>query len=1034
MGNYMKGDVHHHGNYTIDDMKQLAIARGGECKSSEYRGLFAPLEWQCNAQGHLFRMAPQALVYTTNFCPRCAQKRRVQDRKLTLQDAQVAAAEKEGKCLSNIYVNNHNPLSWECCHGHQWETSLSSVKQGRWCPACANIKRGKTRLSHTIDEMRAVAKSRGGECLSEIYPQSREKLHWRCKEGHEWHALSAKILARQWCPTCSQESRKSKVTRLSIDDARAIAKERKGSCLSIVYINTSEKLRWQCEHEHDIFEMSLGAVKKGSWCPRCGRLKAAVNKRVDKKKWTLDAIVALVKNKNGSCEPIGQFQSAGKTRFSFTCSQDHHWETTAASVINGSWCPECGKESSRQARLAANIADLQAVAGIFGGKCISTDKGNSSDIVWWQCAHGHVWQSKVAYALDNNWCPACAGTPFTIINNGMVVTDRYSIITQARMNEIKDVLDSSTGSIEERIAVINRHFMNDLSSVVKYHLKLDSRNLLCLAQRPIEELADLLPKEPPADLASLKDPETAKKIIKHVASQLVEIEGRQVDHVISHLIVHAIQKIVRVKDIQAVQMEVSSILNQGKTKIEYIHAGPLFITQDLYAQVHDLVIANPDMPEKTLVKRMKRFTMEQLTPIINIARGIPVRCSVVIAAVKYLEDLPTVKAVPRLAAWRAINRDYVKDLFRVRDEIRPIVTEITGKEIMPAIHSWLISKTEGVDSRVLADWLEGRRVPPEYDAFTSEDAEDLAWILGSMLSESKIFASGEGTRIAVPDSNPLMFLEFLIPQTRHPSYMGKEKILSPDLVEYLKVRGGLDDVCRRSPISLTNHDLFLAGFFDAHLVVANRPFILHVMTPFNNFQPWLNTIPFKAPVALITSNAVEIAGSKHDIQDVFPNQSPSNHAIIYLLGRKFSSSKDRIDANSLHQVAFNIKYVFERIFPLCIHPRLDTVLEVGMYTDEHYGRSKYSSDYAFALSNVLREMGGIDLGPLKKTVNSPIRKPGTTDVLVYLPAWLKDLLKRKGWSADDILAAFTRRGEFFMNKDERITPDVEGDMLDNNDA
>ena len=40
----------------------------------------------------------------------------------------------------------------------------------------------------TIEQMQALAKKRGGECLSTTYVNKRTKLLWRCLEGHEWEA------------------------------------------------------------------------------------------------------------------------------------------------------------------------------------------------------------------------------------------------------------------------------------------------------------------------------------------------------------------------------------------------------------------------------------------------------------------------------------------------------------------------------------------------------------------------------------------------------------------------------------------------------------------------------------------------------------------------------------------------------------------------------------------------------------------------------------------------------------------------------
>lgn len=1030
--NLMRGNVNNHGTYTIDEMRQLAKDRGGECKSKRYEGLLKPLDWRCD-KGHEFSRAPVTMVYSESFCPQCAQKRRVQKRKLSIQDAHTIAKERGGKCLSSTYIDNHSKLTWECSCGNHWEAALSSIKTGAWCPVCANNRRRKIRLVHTIEEMRSVAKTRGGACLSEVYPPTNQKLRWRCSKLHEWEATSYKILKGQWCPICARELIKANVTRLSIDVAREFARARNGECVSEIYINSGTKMHWRCDKGHE-WDATLGNIKYGHWCPTCSRVRAAENTRTGKRRWTLKAILDFVKSKGGSAEPVDAFQSAGKTRFAFTCEKGHTWKTTAASVIAGSWCPTCGTEASRKARLAANVVDLQALALTHGGTCVTKSEGNSKDSVWWQCTAGHVWISLVAHVLEGNWCPACAHLPFTIIHNGMMVTDRYSILTRDRFAEIKVYLESLGGTPINKIKQVNLRFMNDLTSVVNYLLNHDMRTLVCLAPSPIDSISALLPSDILASFSSSKATSVLERMATHVARQLIEVEGRIIDHVVSHVIMFATSQVIKENELRNLHRLVSGFLHKGKTKIAHVNSWLLFITKDLYDQVITLIESNPGMPEKTLVKHLKRFTTEQLTPLINIARGKPGKGSVVVASVEYLEDLPTIHTRPRIATWRAINCDFVDDLFNTCDAISPLITEVTGKELEPALHSWVASKISEVDDRVLYDWLKDRRSPLVYDVFEASAAEKLAWVLGAMLSESRIFVSGNGTRLSIPDSNPLMFLEFLIPQVRHPSLTGTIKTLSPDLVDYLKSSGAIDKDFKRSPIGLSNKDLFLAGFFDAHLVVSNAPYSLLINAPFENFQPWLDAIPFNAPVSASVSEEITIRDGRHDIQQNIADQSPSSHMTIHLLGRKFTSSKEDFDDAILRQVASNIKYVFERVFPLCIHPRLDLVLEIGLYTDDRYGRSKYSSRYARALRRVLKGMGGIDLNPLKSTVAAPIHKPGTRDVLIYMPPWLKALLRSKNLPANAILEAFINRGEFIPKRDERLEvdksiEDVEGEAV-----
>lgn len=59
------------------------------------------------------------------------------------------------------------------------------------------------------------------------------------------------------------------VRRLTLDSAKVTAEQRGGHCLSETYINSGEKLVWQCQQDHT-WEATLENVKYNQrWCPTC---------------------------------------------------------------------------------------------------------------------------------------------------------------------------------------------------------------------------------------------------------------------------------------------------------------------------------------------------------------------------------------------------------------------------------------------------------------------------------------------------------------------------------------------------------------------------------------------------------------------------------------------------------------------------------------------------------------------------------------------------------------------------------------------
>lgn len=123
---------------------------------------------------------------------------KVHDTNNTIEQLQKMALEHNGKCLSTSYKSIKQKLLWECEKGHRWLTTINSILySGSWCPQCA----GNRKLS--LIELQHLASKKGGKCLANHYINSKTKLLWQCKHGHQWYATTFSIKTRKsWCPVC----------------------------------------------------------------------------------------------------------------------------------------------------------------------------------------------------------------------------------------------------------------------------------------------------------------------------------------------------------------------------------------------------------------------------------------------------------------------------------------------------------------------------------------------------------------------------------------------------------------------------------------------------------------------------------------------------------------------------------------------------------------------------------------------------------------------------------------------------------------
>ena len=194
---------------SLEDMQELARARGGVCLSRRYVNAVTPLRWQC-AEGHIWKASASRFrgKYSDreSWCPVCRRTR------YTIEDMRLLAAARGGECLSNVYVDHRTHLRWRCARGHVWEAQPGAIRPkknhpGTWCPTCEDES-----LKLTLDQMRELARKHGGECLSTSYRNARSPLEWRCSSGHVFLATPTNLKSRpsrpaSWCPVCARRRR-----------------------------------------------------------------------------------------------------------------------------------------------------------------------------------------------------------------------------------------------------------------------------------------------------------------------------------------------------------------------------------------------------------------------------------------------------------------------------------------------------------------------------------------------------------------------------------------------------------------------------------------------------------------------------------------------------------------------------------------------------------------------------------------------------------------------------------------------------------
>jgi len=432
----------------IKEMQRIASVKQGLCLSNEYIDAKTHLKWQCK-EGHVWSAKPSN-IKTGHWCPECAE-----NKKLDLKEMQQIAKGYEGECLSIEYINAFTKLKWKCKENHIWDAIPNSIKNGTWCPVCANNQK------LDISEMYEIAKNRGGKCLSSEYQNSATKLKWECLNGHHWEATPMTIKKGSWCPKClnhlgesicraffesifKRDFPKSRPTWLRNSNNHQL--ELDGYCESLKlafehqgrqhyrrikrFFYSNEKFarnvendrekREQCKNNNvilievpeipellpvsDVLQFIKNECLKQYVDLPQNFENITVNLTriyIPETNIRLNEVKELAIKRRGVC--LSKTYLGSKEKLLFTCSHSHKFYLAPIELKKGKWCPLCRKGNLSK----KEIQQYEKLASTRGGSCLSSTYINSSTKLKWQCKLGHIWEASPTNIKLGSWCPIC---------------------------------------------------------------------------------------------------------------------------------------------------------------------------------------------------------------------------------------------------------------------------------------------------------------------------------------------------------------------------------------------------------------------------------------------------------------------------------------------------------------------------------------------------------------------------------------------------------------------------------------------------
>ncbi len=239
----------------MERIKEIAPLRNAECLEEEYVNMGAPMKWRCLLCNHEWE-ASFAAFKVSKSCFQCRTSYR-----LSIDEAQKIAKEKNAKCLDEVYKNVTTPMNWQCLScGFQWRSKLIHFRISRGCSNC-----GTGHKKYTLETIRALAKEKNITCLEERYERSDIPMKWQCNECDHFWSVSLCNFSRTEnnCPRCAGKG------KYTLEEVQKKAGEKNITCLETEYKHCNTPMRWQCHRCQRKWSTSFRSLVQNIACIKC---------------------------------------------------------------------------------------------------------------------------------------------------------------------------------------------------------------------------------------------------------------------------------------------------------------------------------------------------------------------------------------------------------------------------------------------------------------------------------------------------------------------------------------------------------------------------------------------------------------------------------------------------------------------------------------------------------------------------------------------------------------------------------------------
>ena len=377
--------------------------------------------WVCE-KGHKW-MARIANRVNGRGCPYCSGRRAIPGETdlATLTPDLLKYWDYEKNDELGIFPTNVMPYSktmagWVCEKGHKWMAKIANRVNGRGCPYCAGKKilAGYNDLETLNPELAKEwhPTKNNGVLPSQISPNSKKRVWWLGRCGHEWEARIYHRNRGSGCLYCTGQLPivgKTDLATLMPKIAEEWNYEKNGGKTPQMFtMFSNEKVWWKCKEGHEW--PAAPSTRTLNGCPYCAGKKILAGYN-DLETLNPELAKEWHPTKNNGVLP-SQISPNSKKRVWWLGRCGHEWEARIYHRNRGSGCLYCTGQlpivgKTDLATLTPKIAEEWNYEK-NRGKTPQMFTNFSPKKVWWKCEEGHEWRTRIKdRTRKGSGCPIC---------------------------------------------------------------------------------------------------------------------------------------------------------------------------------------------------------------------------------------------------------------------------------------------------------------------------------------------------------------------------------------------------------------------------------------------------------------------------------------------------------------------------------------------------------------------------------------------------------------------------------------------------